>query len=216
MPDSYNIEVGKRIHDSRKKLKMSMKELGARVNLHESTVSRYEKGDIKTLDLEKIEEFAKVLGVSSSYLAVWENNVVSSTSFNKNNNILASDNTNSIKSIANKLKLLRESRHLTTTELANELHIDASLYMQYENGEKEVPFTFIKNMADYFGVSLADFFNSVDVQYGFNSHVLVTVDHKSAILHKLWIEQVGEFDWTEDEFQQIVNYALFLKSQRKD
>lgn len=49
-----------------------MKELGGRVNLHESTVSRYEKGDIKALDVDTLKEFAKALDVPASFLLGWE------------------------------------------------------------------------------------------------------------------------------------------------
>ena len=50
-----------------------MKQLGKLVNLHESTVSRYEKGEISTLDIEKLKEFAKALSISTDYLAGWDN-----------------------------------------------------------------------------------------------------------------------------------------------
>ena len=63
-----NKEVGKRIFDARKKMKLSRKELGLKVNLHESTVKRYEDGDIKTLDIEKMREFAKALDLDLGYL----------------------------------------------------------------------------------------------------------------------------------------------------
>lgn len=68
MNDRYNAEVGERIKKARKAKKMSMKRLGELVRLHESTISRYEKGGIMALDVEKLKEFARVLGVSVSYL----------------------------------------------------------------------------------------------------------------------------------------------------
>lgn len=83
MKNPYNITVGNRIHDARKNKRMSMKELGAKVGLHESTVSRYEKGDIKALDIEKLKEFANALDVSSAYLTGWDENVKSETHFEK-------------------------------------------------------------------------------------------------------------------------------------
>ena len=66
--DGYNAEVGKRIRNARKTKKLSMKKLGELVNLHESTISRYEKGEIQALDVDKLKEFADVLGVSPIYL----------------------------------------------------------------------------------------------------------------------------------------------------
>src|SRR5699024_746275 len=49
-----------------------MKELGKLVNLHESTVKRYEDGEIKALDIAKIKEFARVLRVSPIFLLGWD------------------------------------------------------------------------------------------------------------------------------------------------
>ena len=63
-----NKEVGKKIFNARKELGLSRKELGLKVNLHESTVKRYEDGDIKTLDIEKMKDFARALDLDLSYL----------------------------------------------------------------------------------------------------------------------------------------------------
>ena len=68
MNNDFNIEVGDRIKFARKRKRLSMKELGRKVNLHESSISRYEKGEIMALDIEKLKEFAKALDVPPSYL----------------------------------------------------------------------------------------------------------------------------------------------------
>lgn len=69
---SFNIGVGQRIFSSRKRLKMTRAELGKKVGLHESTVKRYEDGQIKSLDIDKIIEFARALDVSPGYLMGWD------------------------------------------------------------------------------------------------------------------------------------------------
>lgn len=71
---SYSKEFGKKISNARKNLDMTMKELGELVDLHESTVQRYESGEIKKLDIEKAKEFAKALKISPIYLLGWEEN----------------------------------------------------------------------------------------------------------------------------------------------
>ena len=68
----YNKEFGKRIYNARKNLGMTMKELGGKVNLHESTIKRYEDGKIKNLDIEKAKEFANALKISEAYLLGWD------------------------------------------------------------------------------------------------------------------------------------------------
>lgn len=70
--NKYNKELGKRLKKSRLELDLTLKELGKMVNLHESTIKRYEDGEIKTLDIEKIKDFSKALKVSPVYLLGWE------------------------------------------------------------------------------------------------------------------------------------------------
>ncbi len=72
--NNSNKEIGKKIFDARKSMKLSRKELGEKVNLHESTVKRYEDGDIKTLDIEKIKDFALALNLDFEYLIGLTNN----------------------------------------------------------------------------------------------------------------------------------------------
>lgn len=72
--ENSNIDVGIRILNARKDKKMSRVELGKYVGLHETTIKKYEDGNIKSLDIEKLKEFAKYLGVTASYLIGWEDN----------------------------------------------------------------------------------------------------------------------------------------------
>lgn len=74
--DSFNLEVGKRIFHARKDLGLTRAELGKKVNLHESTIKRYEDGDIKSLSIEKLEIFADALNISPSYLMGWQNETI--------------------------------------------------------------------------------------------------------------------------------------------
>ena len=68
----FNIDVGQKIFNARKSLNMSRAELGKKVNLHESTVKRYEDGHINSLDISKLKEFANALNISPAYLMGWE------------------------------------------------------------------------------------------------------------------------------------------------
>lgn len=70
--NDYNKELGKRIYNARKNLDLTMKELGEMVNLHESTIKRYEDGGIKQLDISKVKEFARVLKINPIHLLGWE------------------------------------------------------------------------------------------------------------------------------------------------
>lgn len=86
MNEQYNIEVGCRIKESRKKKNISMARLGELVGLHESTIQRYEQGKIKALDIEKISDFASALSVSPAYLMGWARE--EDVNFSKNLNFL--------------------------------------------------------------------------------------------------------------------------------
>nr|WP_195366162.1 helix-turn-helix transcriptional regulator [[Eubacterium] tenue] len=68
----FNTDVGLKIFNARKNLKMSRVDLGKKVNLHESTIKRYEDGHIKSLDIEKLKEFSNALDISPAYLMGWE------------------------------------------------------------------------------------------------------------------------------------------------
>lgn len=66
--ENINKDVGLKIFNARKNLKMTRAELGKKVRLHESTVKRYEDGQIKSLDIEKMKEFAQALNLDSTEL----------------------------------------------------------------------------------------------------------------------------------------------------
>lgn len=63
-----NEEIGRNIRFYRKKANLSLIELGELVGLHKSTVSRYEKGKISSLDITMIKNFANALNVHISDL----------------------------------------------------------------------------------------------------------------------------------------------------
>lgn len=71
MEKNFKQRVGLVIFNARKKKKLSRAALGEIVNLHESTIKRYEDGQIKTLDIEKMKEFAKALDIPPEELMGW-------------------------------------------------------------------------------------------------------------------------------------------------
>lgn len=81
MNREYNKKVGLRLYSSRKALKMTRAELGKKIGLHESTIKRYEDGEIKSLDIDKIKEFAKALHVTPAYLMGWKEEEFGQTYF---------------------------------------------------------------------------------------------------------------------------------------
>lgn len=66
------MNVGQRIKQRRKELKISADKLGEALGKDRSTIYRYEKGDIEKLPLDILEPIAKVLQTTPQYLMGWE------------------------------------------------------------------------------------------------------------------------------------------------
>ena len=61
MGTDYNKSVGRRLYEARKAKGYSRAKVGELVGLHETTVKRYEDGDIKSLDIERLKALLKFL-----------------------------------------------------------------------------------------------------------------------------------------------------------
>lgn len=69
------MNIGPRIKQRRKELKMSADELGKRLGKDRSTIYRYEKGDIENLPLDILDPIAEALETTPAYLMGWETQV---------------------------------------------------------------------------------------------------------------------------------------------
>lgn len=72
-------EIMKRMKNRREELNMSYQTLSEKVGISKSTLQRYETGYIKNMPVDKLEEIAKALEISPSYLMGWEERTESST-----------------------------------------------------------------------------------------------------------------------------------------
>lgn len=66
------MNVGQRIKQRRKELKISADKLGEALGKDRSTIFRYERGDIEKLPLDILEPIAKILQTTPQYLMGWE------------------------------------------------------------------------------------------------------------------------------------------------
>lgn len=64
--------VGQRIFEARKRRKISRKEIADFLQVHETTIKRYEDGNTKKLPTDRLEKNAKYLNTSIEYLMGWE------------------------------------------------------------------------------------------------------------------------------------------------
>jgi len=74
MGSDFNKAVGQKLYEARKAKGYSRAKVGELVGLHETTVKRYEDGDIKSLDIERLKDFARVLGTPAADLLGWISN----------------------------------------------------------------------------------------------------------------------------------------------
>lgn len=74
------LNIGQRIKDRRKALKMSVDELAKKLGKNRATVYRYENGDIENLPLDILEPIATALQTTPAYLMGWEQDTIDSIS----------------------------------------------------------------------------------------------------------------------------------------
>lgn len=70
----FAIRIGNNIKKYRKEKGLTLKELADRIGLTEATVQKYEAGNIQTLDIVKMKNFADALDVKLEQLVPWEEN----------------------------------------------------------------------------------------------------------------------------------------------
>lgn len=75
------MNLGEKIKKRRKELGINAADLAKFVGVSESTIFRYEKGDIEKMPTTVLEKIAKKLRTSPGYLMGWEEKELSSTQF---------------------------------------------------------------------------------------------------------------------------------------
>jgi len=66
------MDIGKRMKERRKQLKMTADEIGEKLGVSRATIYRYEKGDIEKFPIESLEPLAEALQTTNEYLMGWE------------------------------------------------------------------------------------------------------------------------------------------------
>lgn len=67
--------IGLKIKNARINKRLTLKELGNRIGISESTAQRYEQGDIKNISIKMLKEFAFVLDITPAYLMGWKEDI---------------------------------------------------------------------------------------------------------------------------------------------
>ncbi|MBR6594479.1 MAG: helix-turn-helix transcriptional regulator [Clostridia bacterium] len=66
------------------------------------------------------------------------------------------DHQDKLKQVTERIRYLRDILDLSQTEVADKLGIPVSLYIEYENGEKDIPISMMYGVADILGVDAAE------------------------------------------------------------
>lgn len=139
----------------------------------------------------------------------------------------------STNNIGSKIKQLRNNKNKTIYEMADEIGIEPSILVQYENGMKQIPNDVLEKMAEYFGTTI-DSIYAIDLEVNSKQAIITTTDEILAKQYERWKKEIGygynfsnnqinsliDFakllkKMTDNEVEQTLKYAEFLISQRK-
>lgn len=125
-----NVSIGKKIRSLRKEKGLTMAQLGILMNLHESTINRYEQGKISSIDINILKKFADVLHTT------------------------VTEFTNDNEETAERMKNAIDKSGLTLYELQDMTKISKSAIQRYISGTTDkIPFSAIEKIAKAIGIS---------------------------------------------------------------
>ena len=127
-------KIGLKIKENRKKLKLTQKELGEKIEKTKSSIQKYEKG-LTQIPNDVLEKLADVFQMSVFEL-LSENRQISIADFKEN------------------LKKIRKAKNVTQNQLAFLIGKTRLTIARYENGEINPSLKIIKRIADALDVSL--------------------------------------------------------------
>lgn len=183
------MSVGERIKERRNELGMSVDELAVRLNKNRATVYRYEKGDIENLPIDILEPLAKALDTTPQYLMGWND----------------SPNADAV-TIGELLRIMRLQRNMTVEEYSKEVGVSSEDLRKYETGEKYIPLSVINTISEYYRLSMESFTEGKRDPRDTNNVRLKRF--------KLWAENFGEIELTDEEHDKIIEYTKFLLYSR--
>ena len=100
------------------------------------------------------------------------------------------------------LKLLRNEKNMSQQELADALGISKSSINMYERGERQPNFETLETIADYFNVD-------IDFLLGRTNKTTKVINPTTIAAH------FDGDDYTEEEMNEILKFAEFVKAKRK-
>lgn len=137
------MNIGEIIKKRRKELNLSLKDIAKKLDVSESSISRYENEEIKNMGIDKLIPLSEILQVDIKELL---NNI----------NFSRKKKKATLKEIeiANKLKALRIENNLSLKKVADFLNITSSTILKYENANiTNIPIDNINKLAEIYKVT---------------------------------------------------------------
>lgn len=110
------------------------------------------------------------------------------------------DNINITNYVANRIKTFREKKNITQKELAEALNTTQQTIARYENGERKADQNVLFALANYFGISINDFFPSVKVDNNDEIEML-----KKTLKKKGFLDE--NEDLSEENYNRLIDFA---------
>lgn len=185
--------IGSRISYIRHKRGMTVEELANKVGITPLQLEDMENGVNREFNSDLMKRFCEVLNVQNSYFIYMLEPV---------------DN------LGDNIKTLREINELTESEVASELSISVDQLKRYESGTENIPYDTLDKLADFFNVDVTMLLG-MNFKSRANEPRFIT---SLRILErtKQWNEIVGLSTFSDEEMQELMNYAKFIISKRKN
>jgi len=117
--------------------------------------------------------------------------------------------------IGKNLKRLRTFYDLTQEELSEELGISKVSVANYETGTRKIPLATLIKIAERFNVSI-DNLVDLNVSYNGREHTIISNNPRMITAQEKWFQEVGVVDFSDDELQELINFAKYIVHKRND
>jgi len=106
------------------------------------------------------------------------------------------------------LRSVRKNKGVTQTEVAKQMGVNQNTYSYWENGKAKIDNETLKKLADYFEVSVDHLLGRDEIKRSIPKEDITRENIRFALS--------GEVrDLTDEELEEIVNFAKFVQERRK-
>lgn len=117
------------------------------------------------------------------------------------------DNLNITKYVANKIKYFREMNNITQQELAEALNTTQQSIARYESGERKADQNTLFALANYFKISINDFFPPINSVKNQKDEMVLL---ESTLKKKGFLNE--NEDLSEENYNRLINFVKANKS----